>query len=163
MKVEIDLNDILGDEYGTETLQDSVRRQVIETLTQKVSTGIGDKINREISQMIDEEIRKGITERMPSLINDLLNAEYVQVDRYGSSSGKKTCFREQLILSVADQCKYESRGYSSDKNVFTKAVDDVVRTHVETFKADYNKTVDSIFTKEALDYATEKLKKRLGV
>lgn len=29
MKIEIDLNDILGDEYGGETLQESARRQVI--------------------------------------------------------------------------------------------------------------------------------------
>lgn len=36
MKVEIDLNNILGNESGAETLADSVRRQVIDSIKQQI-------------------------------------------------------------------------------------------------------------------------------
>jgi hypothetical protein len=53
MKIEIDLNDILGDEWGTETLADSVRRQVVEKLTQTVKEGVAKKIDHEVSRVIN--------------------------------------------------------------------------------------------------------------
>jgi len=44
MKIEIDLNDILGDETGAETLQDSIKRQVIEKFTREIKAGISKRI-----------------------------------------------------------------------------------------------------------------------
>lgn len=37
MKIEIDLNEILGDETGVETLADSVRRQVTDKLSREIN------------------------------------------------------------------------------------------------------------------------------
>ena len=54
MKVEIDLNDILGDEYGAETLQESVRRQVIDNLTLVIKEGVEKKIEAEVARVINQ-------------------------------------------------------------------------------------------------------------
>ncbi len=58
MKIEIDLNEILSDEYGSESLNDSIRRQVIDKLHNDVKAGIGKKIDTEISLAINSEIKE---------------------------------------------------------------------------------------------------------
>lgn len=163
MKVEIDLNDILGDENGAETLQESVRRQVIENLTSTLNKGIAKRIDVEISRCIDEQIRVAIETQMPAIVNDLLHAEYVMVDRYGHSTGEKTTFRKQLVAGICAEMKYEKRNYETDKNVFTRAIDQVVAENVNAFKSEFKKLVDDKFVAEAMGFAAARLKERLGV
>ncbi len=100
---------------------------------------------------------------MPLIMDDLLKAEYVQADRYGHSTGKATNFREQLVKAINDQMVYSKGGYSSDKNMFTKSVDSVIEEQMRAFKEQFIKQVDAEFCQEAMDYATKKLKERLGI
>lgn len=60
MKIEIDLNQILGDESGVETLQESVRRQVVEKLSYEVRQNIAKKIDAEVAVCINESIKEGL-------------------------------------------------------------------------------------------------------
>jgi hypothetical protein len=162
MKVEIDLNDILADEDGSETLAESVRRQVVEHLTKKIGEGVGHAISCEVSRLINEEIANAMKDRMPAILDDLLNAEYVQVDRWGGRDGSTT-FRKELVKSIHEQMKYVKATYDSEKNAFTKAVDSIIAENVKEFKADFDKQVNATFTQEAMSHATKKLREKLGI
>jgi hypothetical protein len=162
MKIEIDLNDILGDESGAETLQDSVRRQVVDSVTETVKNGIGKRIDDAVAKTISAGIKEYLTGEMPNLLANIMDAEYVPVDRYGDRA-KTTTFRKELVKSITENMKYAKTTYSSDKNAFTKAVDEVIEENVKLFKADFNKQVDAQFTAAAMQYATDALKKKLGI
>ena len=162
MKIEIDLDDILGGENGTETLQESVRRQVITAVSATVKTGIGEKIDRAISETITNNIQTFLKDQMPLLLGDIMDAEYTPVGRYGDA-GKPTSFRKQMLKTIEENMVYKKGNYSSDNNAFTRAVDDVIEEQMKLFKAGFNKKVDADFTAAAMEYATEVLKKKLGI
>jgi hypothetical protein len=162
MKIEIDLNDILGDEYGAETLQESVKRQVISNLTSTLSQSVRKKIDDETRQVIDEEIRKAVAIQMPDLISNLMETEYVPVSRYGETA-QSTTFRKELVKEINEQMKYVKMNWDSEKNAFSKAVDDVVSENVKTFKAEFGRQVNSQFLSEAYSYAAKVLAERAGI
>lgn len=165
MKIQIDLNEILGDpEYGVETLQDSVRRQVVAALTQKISTGIEKKIDSEVAKDIDESIKKNIESLTPQIFKDMLEAEYVPVDRYGDRKhGEKTTMRKQLVAVIQENMTYKKTSYSSDKNNFTRVVDEVLHSKISDFKSAFDKTINEMFVKECFEYAQNKLQAKLGI
>lgn len=164
MKFEIDLNDLLADEYGgVETLADSVRRQVIEKLTAKVSTGVQAQINTEVSRVLSEELQSAVKHKMPELLNDLLTAEYRPIDRWGERVKESTTFRKELVKEITSQMVYKKTQYSSDRNTFTNAVDSVISESVKGMQQDFDKKIIEMFQKEAFDYATKQMAKKLGV
>ena len=164
MKIEIDLNDILGDsEYGVETLQDSVKRQVVAALTAAVQKGIQAKVDAEVSRAIDESIAVNIKALTPKIFDDLMNAEYTPVDRWGDSRGKPTTFRKELVSKIQEEMVYKKADYDSQKTVFTRAVDSMVSEHLVQFKKEYQSTIDAEFTKQALAHATSALQQKLGI
>lgn len=164
MKIEIDLNDILGDESGTETIQESVRRQVVEKLSRDVKDGIGKKIDHEIAALIDSELKVALKDKIPGLVEELMSAEYTPVDRWGDPErGKATTFRKQLVKAINETMVYKEDRYDSDKNVFTKAVDAVIKTNVDEFQRAFNKLVNDTFTKETMTYAMTELRKKFGI
>jgi hypothetical protein len=162
MKIEIDLNDILGDEYGAESLNDSIKRQVIENITKTVEAGIKKQINEEVSKAIQENLVSALDDKMPLLIDDLMNAEYQPVDNYGSRK-PITNFRNELIKSIMEQMTYKKQNYSDKENFFTKAVDAVISEQMRIIAADYKKTVDEFIGKEAFNLAIKTLKTKLGL
>lgn len=166
MKIEIDLNDIMSDpEYGAETLNESIRRQVIDNVTRTIKDGIGKHIDTEVARIIDEQIVVGLKDKLPGLVDDILTAEYTPVDRYGSPKKETTNLRAEIVKTVTEQMVYapKDRYNSSDKNAFTSAVDGLISKHVDQFKSSFDKTVDQKFVQEAMDYATKKLAERLKV
>lgn len=161
MKVEIDLNDVFAEEG--ETLHESIRRQIIDNMTTIVSTGIGKKVDSEVAKILNDEIRKVVTEKMPVIVNDLLTAEYMPVDRYGQYGRETTTFRKELVKAIHEQMIYKKCNYDSDKNAFSKAVDEVVKESVNSFKLAFNKQVDADYTAEVMAAATKKIQERLGL
>lgn len=163
MKIEIDLNEILSDEdYGSETLQESVRRQVVTKLADQIKKGIGDRIDRDVSEVISETLSSSVKELMPNLINDLMSAEYCPITNWGDR-GEPTTFRKQLVKVIHEQMVYKKTSYSSDKNAFTVAVDGVISENIAIFKKDFDKLVNEAFTKECLEYAKKSLSEKLGL
>lgn len=162
MKIEIDLNEILGDEQGVETIQESVRRQVIESLRRSIEDGVGKQITSEVSRIMDEEIRTAINVQMPQIINDLINSEYVMVGRYGNVEGKTT-FRAQLIKAITENCQYKKTQYDSERNLFTKAVDDCISENMKSMKEEFNNIYTEKFKNEALAYAVDRIKQLIGI
>jgi hypothetical protein len=160
MKIEIDLNDILRDEHGDgESLAESIRRQVVETLVRDCKTALKKRIDEETAAAINAALRTAVVEQMPALVADLMNAEYQPVNRYGSRS-QVTTFRAELIKSIHEQMVYKR---DSDKNAFTKAVDQTVGENMAAFKAEFGKQVTGAFIAQAMAHATAEMKKRLGI
>lgn len=162
MKIQIDLNDILGDENGAETLQESVRRQVIDAVVRTTKAGVDATIKAQVSATIKETLDAALVEKMPSILEDVLSNEYVPVSRYGQRSDPTT-FRAELIKAINEQMAYKAQRYDSDKNAFTKAVDSLVESELAAFKKDFNSQVTAKFVADAMAYATTEMAKRLGV
>jgi hypothetical protein len=164
MKIEIDLNDILHDEnYGGETISESVRRQVIDAVKKDIEKGIKNKIDSEVQKIINELVLEQVRSIAPGLLNDLIDLEYQPVTSYGSKDGSPTTLRKKFIEVLKTEFIYKKGQYDSDKNAFTRSVDSLVSEQVSLFKKEYNSKVDEVFTQEALNYATLKMKERLGI
>lgn len=164
MKIEIDLKDILqDDDYGSETMQESIRRQVVDKITKSFSDGISRRIDLEVSKAIEEQIKKALDEIRPSLITEILEAEYVSVDCYGGRSKEPTTFRKQIILAVNKNMVYlPNRSYDSEKNEFTKNVDSIIRTQMDVFKKQFDEIINKQYIEETKAYAVRVLKEKLG-
>lgn len=161
-KIEIDLEDILGSEFESETMQESIRRQVIETITKSTAKAVEIRINEAVAATIQSCLKDYLAAELPNLFAQLMDAEYTPVSQYGAKD-KPTTLRATLLKSVTDNMVYRRQNYSSDNNTFTKAVDAILEDQMKQFKADFNKTVDSTFTAAAFDYAKTELTKKLGV
>lgn len=163
MKIEIDLKDILqDDDYGSETMQESIKRQVIQNIESKVAQGISKKIDIEVSKAIDEQIKKSLDEIRPNLISEILDAEYISVDRYGDRSKEPTTFRKQLIKAVNENMVYKQTSYPSDRNPFTNAVDEILKTQVNEFKKQFDSIINANYIAETKAYAVKTLREKLG-
>jgi hypothetical protein len=164
MKIEIDLKDILFDEdYGPETMQDSIKRQVVSNIEKTLVSGISKKIDLEISKAIDEQIKKSLDEIRPSLITEILDTEYVSVDRYGDRNRTPTTFRKQLIAAVNESMVYKRSIYSSEENAFTKAVNAVLAEQANQFRKHFDEIITNEYVKETKAYAVKVLKEKLGL
>jgi uncharacterized protein (DUF2267 family) len=164
MKIEIDLNDIFRDEDGNpeESLEESVRRQVIDRLSGDLRKRLFSQLDVELSKVMREQIGAVMETQMPSLVDDIMNAEYVPVSDYGQRS-EPTTFRDEIIKSIAKQMKYEPKNYQSDENLFTRAVKSVVQAQTDEIKKALIAEIDTKFQKDAISFAVVELSKRLGL
>lgn len=86
-KIEIDLDDILGDEDGVETMRESIQRQVVDSISLMIKSGITKKIDFEISEAIQEMIVKDVKPRAGEILDDILNTPYTPTDNWGGAEG----------------------------------------------------------------------------
>lgn len=164
MKIEIDLKDILQDEFGSiESLGESIQRQVVDALKSKLQKGVKEQIDLEVSRVIREQLEQAVKVQMPTLVNDLLNSEYVKVDKWGDRCKAPTTFRKELVSAISKELIYAKKPYRSDQSIFTNAVDEIIKEKVDEFKKEYNRLVDELFCKECFDYAVSRLKQKLGI
>lgn len=164
MKIEIDLDDVFQDEEGqpTETLSESIKRQIIDNIVFRTQADINKKIDAAIGKMMDEQVKARLAEIIPVLLTESLDYQYTPVSSYGSKS-EPTTVRNELAKAVQNSMVYMKQSYASDKNSFTKAVDAAVEQTLGAFKSEWLRTVDAKFVQEAMDYAKTKLAERLGV
>lgn len=165
MKIEIDLQDILGDEYGDmESLAQSIERQVIDNITNTLSSTLSKKIisniGDSVTEMIDGEVKNAAALVGKELTDGLIDYEYTPIDGYGRRS-EKTTMRNEFIKSLTSQMIYKSARYESDKSSFTKSVDVILAQELKKFQEEYNSILDETFTKEAFEYAVFKMKEKL--
>lgn len=166
MKIEIDLKDILHDEHGdpTETLAESIRRQVVEHVASEAKKTTDRQIKEEVSRVLSESLQQAVREQMPGIVATLMDQTYTPVDRYGQRA-QPTTFRAELLRKIQEEMKYEKprNVHNSDRNAFTKAVDDTVEQHMAEFRKEFHKQVDARFVAETMAHAAEQLRKRLGI
>lgn len=164
MKVEIDLQDILADEYGqSETLAESIHRQVVDRITETINKGVRSRVDEAVDRLLNAAIKDAVIPRMDELLAEILDAEFVPVDRYGTK-GKKTTFREQLVETIRNECKIERDSYNrKPENAFTKAVDSCVADLAKKLESQFKEQVDADFSTRAVAMAKETFAKCLGI
>jgi len=164
MKIEIDLDDVFRDEDGNheESLQESVRRQIVSRLTDDYRKRLFSRFDQELSEIMQKQMAEVMQTRMPDLIDDIMNATYTPVSTYGQR-GEPTTFREQIIKSIAANMKYEPKNYASDENAFTRAVKSVVDAKTGEIKKELTDQIDTKFRHDAMAFAVTELSKRLGL
>lgn len=164
MKIEIDLDDVFRDEDGVpeETVQEAVKRQVIARLTDDYRKRLFTRFDDQMAKIMQEQIQEVMKDRMPSIVDDIMNAEFTPVGTYGQRS-EPTTFRAELVKAVSANCTYSPRNYSSEENAFTKAVKAVVAEQLAAFKAEFTAKIDDTFKRDALAFAVAKLSERLGL
>lgn len=161
MKIEIDLTDIFCEQEDPCDLQEAIKQEVIRSLTQTLGKGIERVVREETIAVLNEELRKAVSEQMPQIVNDLINTTYTPVDKYGSTSAPTT-FRQALVNEINANMVYRKTTFDSDKNIFTRAVDDVLKENITTFKYEMKKQVDSQYTALVLQEAASALVAKLG-
>lgn len=159
MKVEIDLQDILGDEYGDmESLSDSIQRQVKEAIENRIAKGIMQRVNDEVDKIIQLKIGEYVETQLPSLFAEIIDAKYTVRDKWGSNA-RETSMRQELLSTLLSQMEYKKTNYDSEKNYFTRNVDAVLSDCMKNFKDKFDTKVNDEVVKEAFDYAVHKLNK----
>jgi hypothetical protein len=163
MKIEVDLNDILRDEYGDgETLAESIRRQIVDKLSTDLHKRLHDRLDGELGRIMSAQINSVMAEKMPTLIDDIMNATYTPVSSYGQRSAPTT-FRDEIIKAITANMVYKPQNYSSDENAFTRAVKSVVEAQTTALKAELTKNIDEQFRRDAIGHAVKLLADRLGL
>jgi restriction endonuclease Mrr len=166
MKIEIDLDQILNDEYGPqENMAQSIHRQIVERLEKDLEKGIAKKVDEEVSSTITKKLSEEIDKISPKFIEELLDASYEKRGRYGEREGSTT-FRNELIKTIHEQMTYkpEKESYHSDReNYFTKAVKSILKSETEKFQKEFNAIVTTEFSRNVINQATSELKKKLNL
>ena len=162
MKIEIDLNEILGDEDGSETLNESIRRQVIEAIVKRTKDGLNAKIDKAVGETISTTLTAHLKETLPALIESMLDQEFQPVSEWGKIT-PKTTIRNVIAETLRRQCVFEPKHYSSDESAYTKTIRDLVRSQMNEFQKRFDKEVSAQFTQEAMAYAKKALADKLGV
>jgi len=162
MNIELDLKDIFCSSEDPCDLEAAIRIEVVSALVNSLRRGLENEIKQQVAKVFDEELRAYVKELLPSLSVSLLDTEYTPVTQYGGK-GSPTTFRNALVAQIVSAATYKKQTYDSDKNSFTKAVDQAVSEAVGRFKAELKKEVDARYVKEVLKEAELTLKKKLGI
>lgn len=164
MKIEIDLDDVFRDDNGEagETMQEAVRRQIVQRLTEDYRKRLFSRFDVELTSIMQGQIAEVMKTKMPDMIDDIMNAKYTPVSSFGSR-GETTTFRDEIIKSVAANMVYAPKSYSSEENVFTRAVKSIVELKTDEIKKAITAQVDTKFRTDAITFAVQELSKRLGL
>ena len=172
VQIEIDLDDILYDvrDYGervpTETTMESVKRQlksgIIEEIKSQYLAEFKKTLFNEALSDIKCQCLHEAKTKIPELLEQALTAKYETKDRWGGK-GQETSFMEEFVKELQNQMVYKKCSYDSDKNTYTKLVDNTVNELTKQWKADFDKYIKQEVLKEAYDYAIEKIARAFNV
>jgi hypothetical protein len=161
MKIEVNLSGIFNDEDGNE-VNDTIKDEIISTVTDKIYRGV----EKQIEKTVNDILNKGITERLHAhldlIIPQLMDFEFTEVTSWGEKKGTYTV-KNKLLNTLDKITEYKQTSYSSDRNIFTTAVDGCVNEKLAQFKKSYDNLVNEKFVNEVFKYAQTKLQETLGV
>lgn len=164
MKIEIDLNDVFRDEHGypEESTENSIRRQVLARLTNEYRERLFARFDDELAAIMKSQIQEAIKLQMPSLVDDIMNAEFTPVSTYGQRS-EPTTFRAEIIRAIGSELVYKPKQYQSEENAFTKAVKSVVGEQTKAIEKALRAEIDESFKRDAIAFAVTRIQERLGL
>jgi hypothetical protein len=164
MKIEIDLNDVFRDEHGhpEESTENSIRRQVLARLTNEYRERLFARFDDELAAIMKSQIQEAIKLQMPSLVDDIMNAEFIPVSTYGQRS-EPTTFRAEIIKAIGSELVYKPKQYHSEENAFTKAVKSVVGEQTKAIEKALRAEIDESFKRDAIAFAVTRIQERLGL
>lgn len=167
LSIELDLNEILTDEngYPEESVEQSIKRQVIEKIAETAKKGIGRQIEISIRDAVAKVIDSAVAEKLPSMIDMLLNEEYTPRTQWGEKL-EPTTVRNELIKRFREEFQYvktDPYGNRSKATAFSQAVDKFVEEKLREFKKTFDDTVGKQFHEEALKYVGQVISKKFNV
>ena len=155
MQILINTADLLGDET-------TIRDEVIEQISNALLLNLRKTVAEQVTNIIQEQLVQQVKFVISDLVNLHLDTEITVTDRYGSKEESYT-IRNKIASLVAGQLVYKKSNYSSDRNAFTSAVDELVNSELKKFQTAFNSMVTKDLLKLCLDEATTKLKLACGV
>lgn len=165
MKLEMDLSSIFAegpeDQPGM-SVQELIRDAVITQVTSDVRGKVKDILDQKLNEVLGSAVNAAVQEFLDKQLPVLMDHEFTETTTWGEKKGTYTV-RNRILKALDDQANYKKESYSSDRNSFTKCLDDIVQQKMSDFKKQINTQVDAKFTKEAMEYAEEKLRERLKV
>ena len=166
MKIEIDLKDILTEEYGPpESLAESIHRQIVEQLKLEIKSDLKDKINQQIDKIVTEMVKDEADKQMPAFLTNLFDTEYTPTDRYGDRK-KPTTFRSEMLKTIQENMVWKPESdyhYRDRENAFTKMTRSVVDAELKRFQNEFDSLVTSEFTKQTIIIVTKALQSKFGL
>lgn len=164
MKIQIDLNDIFQEEGYTESLNESIRRQVIDAVKADSLRRVGEMIKEEMAKVIHEQVSEQVKLIAPKLCNELVDLEYQPITSYGSKDGGPTTMRKKFIEELKKEFVYKpNTPYPSDMNAFTKAIKQTVEQVASEARKDMSNKINQELLNSAYVAALEKIKEMLRV
>ncbi len=164
MKIEIDLNDVFCGDEGEESLEASIRRQVLDRLTYDYKERLFKNFDSMLMGKIEEAMQEAVVSRMPELVESVMTEEYTPVDRWGQR-GATTTFRTELVKKVADQMEYKPLPdyQRSHENVFTRTVRAAIDERCKEVQKKIKEVVDSEIEEQALKVAMKALEQKFNL
>ena len=160
MKIDLDLSEIFIEEGND--IKESVKDRIISAITQKIYL----KIENDLADKIKEILEKGIQDKvytvLSELIPSLMDVEFQVVGSYGVT-GETTTVKNRILRQLEKECIFKDVQYGSDRNAFTNSLKSIVEKKMNEFKPVFDKEVNAMFVKEAMEYAQNKLKEKLGI
>ncbi len=161
MKIDIDLSEIFTDEESGD-LDISIRNLIIDTVTAKIYTKIEKDISLKVSGILEKGIKEKLDSFLAELIPSLMDYEFQETERYGAAK-EKTTVKNRILKALQDSCNFEDKRYSSECNAFTKAMKAIIEKQIKLYTPQFDKEINAMFVKEAMEYAQTKLKEKLGI
>lgn len=160
MKIDLDLSEIFSE--GGEDVNSSVKDMIINVVSEKIYNLIERGIRDKISNILEKEMTERVKKELDVLIPSIMDYEFMETSSYGRTWPKITV-KNRILMSIEKECVWRDGTYDSDKSAFTKVLKDIVAKRMQEFKPAFDKEVNAMFVKEALDYAQKKLCERLGI
>ena len=155
MKIEIDTNDMLGDES---TIREEVISQMVFALKKNMRDTINNSVEAEMSKAMPELVK----EKVAGIVEIHLDTEFIPCDRHGREE-KPTTIRKNIADIIQEQCIFKKTGYNSDNNCFTKAILSTVESELKKFKSEFMSLINTKVVSQCADEALKKLKAALGI
>ena len=162
MKIELDLKNVFSgyDEDGNRN--PDVNSAIASAVVDRICKSMDRKINDKISAMTEERVKALLYPAVDKAIESLLDYEFVETDRYGSTKSPITV-RNRILEDMQKLMVWRDGTWDSDKSPYTKAMKVIVQQKLDGFAKQYQKEIDAKFIAEAFDYATKKLREKLGI
>ena len=163
LKIELDLEEIFEtDEDGNATIQSSVKDTIIKAVVDKLYRSVGNQLNGIISGLIETAIREKLYPAIDKVIDGLMDYEFTETSRYGSTQ-KPITVKNRILEDIQKALVWKDGNWDSDKSVYTKTIQRLVDSKLAEFAKQYQKEIDTKFIAAAFDHATKKLSERIGL
>ena len=172
VQIEIDLDDILYDvvDYGErvpiETTTESVKRQlksgIIEEIKSQYLVEFKKTLFNELLSDIKCQCLHEAQTKIPELLEQALTAKYETKDRWGGK-GQETSFMQEFAKELQNQMVYKKCSYDSDKNTYTKLVDNTVNELTKQWQHEFNVRIKEEVLQQAYSFALSKIAKAFNV
>ena len=143
-------------------MNESIRRQVVEAVVKRTKGGLDARIDKAVNETIATTLSAVLKEKLPVLIESMLDQEFQPVSEWGKIT-PKTTIRNVIAETLRLQCVFEPKYSSCTESAYTKTIRDLVRSQMNEFQKQFDKDVSAQFTQEAMAYAKKALADKLGV